>query len=97
MFEVLEEAFLLPLFFVLQKFLIQKDANKKIIGKIYIIALIYFILIIFSIIFTKEFLDFMNAQQKNNEVINFVRVELSSKFFQLLIKIIAIFLIAKNK
>ena len=96
-FEVLEEAFLLPLFFVLRNYLKKKNSNKQIIGKIYLISIIYIIFIIMCIIFTKELLNFMNARQKTQEVLNFVRVELLSKFFQLFMKLILIFLISKNK
>ena len=98
-FEVVEEMFLLPLFFSLRKIIKLKDIedrNKKISWQIFLIMTIYIIMITFMIIFTRQLMNFMSVGLITEEAINFVRIEFLTRIFVVGVKLGAIFLIAKN-
>ena len=95
MFEVLEEAFLLPLFFGMSKTLNTEGQNKKIFGKIYIIFAVYILFIVLCIILTPQLLEAMSKSTYNVETIKYIRMEFGNRLFSMLIKIISILLIAK--
>ena len=97
LFEVLEEAFLLPLFFSLNRIINNKDANKKISGTISSISLIYLFFIIIFVLFTKNMMGFMSVYKINPITIKFVRIEFFTRFFIMLTKISLVILIAKSK
>ena len=98
-FEVLEEAILLPMFFTLSRILklSEGERNKKIAGIAYLIMIIYITMILFCMIFTKEFMQLMSSKHVNDKSISFVRIEFATRFFVMIGKLGSILLIAKKK
>lgn len=100
LFEVLEEAFILPLFFVIGAIIKNNDetiGNRKIIGKIYMIVAIYLTCIILFISLAPQMLDWMSNSEPTSSTIGFVRNEFANRFFVMFTKIGAVVLILKNE
>ena len=73
-FEVLNEAFLLPLFFIFHKIIAH---NKKIIGKTYFITFIYLFFIILFISIANPLLKAMAPSSYGWKTLDYVRVEIN--------------------
>ena len=100
LFEVLEEAFLLPLFFTLRNIIKSKnikERNRKISWQISMISIIYFIAIVFFVIFTRKMVAFLSVQNVTEITIKFIRIEFATRWFIMIGKIGVILLIAKSK
>ena len=98
-FEVLEEAILLPMFFTLGKILKlpKEQRNKKISGIFYLIMITYIVIILFCTLFANNLMQLMSVNKITNKAISFVRIELVTRFFVMAGKIGAILLIAQKK
>ena len=98
-FEVLEEAFLLPLFYIFGKLFKNKDeqTNKKIIGKVYTIIAIYVLVITLAIILAPQLLKFMSPNTYSESTIKFIRFEFANRLFVMLIKVGTTLMILTNK
>lgn len=100
LFEVLEEAFILPLFFVIAAIKKNKDqdtTNRKILGKIYTIVAIYIVCIVMFISLAPQMLDWMSNSVPTSSTIGFVRNEFANRFFVMFTKIGSVVLILNNK
>lgn len=99
MFEVLEEAFLLPLFFTLRNILKsnKEDANRKISWQIIMISIIYLVAIIALISCTRQLTEWLDVKNVTNTTIKFIRIELITRWFVMLGKIGLVLLVAKNR
>ncbi len=100
LFEVLEEAFLLPLFFTLNKIIKNEnivDTNRKITWQLIMITSIYLIAIIIFIISARGITNIMSVQHITDTTIKFIRIEFATRFFVMIGKVALILLIAKNK
>ena len=93
-FEILNEAFLLPLFFIFHKIIKHK---KKIIGKTYFIILIYLFFIVLFISIANPLLKQMAPSSYGVKTLDYVRLEMATKLFLLIINITTVLLIAQNK
>ena len=94
LFEVLDEAFLLPLFFILHKII---KSNYKIIGQVYFIAFIYLFFVILFISLAHVLLKTMTAYNNNIKTLDYIRLEIANKFFLLIINITIVLLIIINQ
>ena len=95
-FEVLEETFLLPLFFIFKNILEKENSNKKITGSILIISLMYIVIIVILEASSDPLLKWMSPNTYSHEVLYFIRVEFAQRFFQMLFKIGLTLLIVKE-
>ena len=95
-FEVLEETFLLPLFFIFKNILEKEKSNKKITGSILMISLMYLIVIIILESSADPLLKWMSPNTYSTETLSFIRIEFGQRFFQMLFKIGLTLLIVKE-
>ena len=99
LYEIIQEAFILPLFYLLGKSILNKEEleNKTKTGLL-ISGFSYLILSIIIIIFAKPLCEFM-ASDKNviNETITYIRLETIASVFMILSKFITVLLVTLSK
>ena len=94
-FEVLEETFLLPLYFIFKRILDREESNRKITGSILMISIIYIVAIIGLEIASDPLLRWMSSKTYSFETLRFIRIEFAQRFFEMLFKIGMTLLIVK--
>ena len=97
LFEVLEETFLLPLFFVFKRMFSNKDGNRRVTGRFYIISTIYIVLIVMFIILSKQLMEGFDVQNIDDTKLSFIRIEFVTRFFVMAVKIFTLMLIIKSQ
>ena len=98
-YEIIEEAFILPLFFLLSKSLSSKEEleNKTRTGLL-VSGLAYFLLTIIIIVFAKQLCLFMAVDKTTLDItIEYIRLESVSLTFSILSKYITVLFITLNK
>lgn len=95
-FEVLEEAFILPLFFVMSKIVKKDKFQKRIVGQIILIISAYVLFIAICQIFENQLINWLAPTNANHTSELFIRLEFVSRLFEMLFKIGVTLLIIKE-
>ena len=94
-FQILDDALILPLFFILYSI-----ANKKfknlLLGRFYLFYLFYGVFLLCLIIFTPSILKSLNPYNTSSLAIKYIRIEFASKFFTIIIQVAVAILIAND-
>lgn len=98
-YEVIQEALILPLFFILGKYINDKeDFSNKVRGGLVVTSLIYAVLSVFIIVFAKPLVMFMGQSDSLiNETITYIRLETVAALFLTLVKFLMIVLVTIKK
>lgn len=101
-FEVLQEAFILPMFFIISKVLKtyaddESKRNRILMGKMSIILVIYIFAIVILLACSSSLLQWLSPKTFSHQTLSFIRVEMAQRIFSIFVQIGLTFLILKSK